>query len=78
MKQFVVALAVTFMAVGAANAASCSAQAKDKKLAGAAEKSFVTKCQSDAKSSCDKQAMDKKLAGAAKDSFTKKCIADAA
>lgn len=78
MKQLIVALAVSLFAVGAANAASCSTQAKDKKLAGAAEKSFVTKCVNDSKAACDKQAADKKLAGAAKDSFTKKCIADAA
>jgi hypothetical protein len=78
MKQIVIALAISMFAVGAANAASCSTQAKDKKLAGAAQTSFMTKCTTDAKSSCEKQATDKKLAGAAKDSFTKKCIADAA
>jgi hypothetical protein len=77
MKQFVLALAVSLFAVGAANAASCAVEAKNKNLAGAAQKSFMTKCENDAKSSCDKQAMDKKLAGAAKDSFTKKCVTDA-
>ena len=57
--------------------ASCAAQAADKKLAGAAKTSFMTKCTKDAQASCDSQAADKKLAGAAKTSFTKKCVADA-
>ncbi len=56
---------------------SCAAQATDKKLAGAAKNSFMTKCEKDAKASCDGQAADKKLAGAAKTSFTKKCVSDA-
>ena len=57
--------------------ASCTAQATDKKLAGAAKTSFMKKCTTDAAADCDKQAADKKLAGAAKTSFTKKCVADA-
>jgi psiF repeat-containing protein len=57
--------------------ATCVAQATDKKLAGAAKTSFMTKCEKDAKASCDSQAADKKLAGAAKSSFTKKCVSDA-
>jgi hypothetical protein len=57
--------------------ATCSAQATDKKLAGAAKTSFLTKCKKDATASCDQQAADKKLAGAAKNSFTKKCVNDA-
>jgi hypothetical protein len=56
---------------------TCTAQAADKKLAGAAKDSFLKKCQADAEAACDKQAVDKKLAGAAKDSFTKKCVSDA-
>jgi hypothetical protein len=52
---------------------SCSAQATDKKLAGAAKTSFMKKC---VKDSCDGQAADKKLAGAAKTSFTNKCVKD--
>lgn len=56
---------------------SCTAQAADKKLAGAAKTSFMTKCTKDAQADCDKQAADKKLAGAAKTSFTKKCVNDA-
>jgi len=52
---------------------SCSAQATDKKLAGAAKTSFMKKCVTD---SCNGQAADKKLAGAAKTSFTTKCVKD--
>ena len=49
-------------------------QSAEKKLAGAAQTSFMKKCETDAKAACDKQAADKKLAGAAKTSFTKKCV----
>ncbi len=52
---------------------SCSTQATDKKLAGAAKTSFMKKCVTD---SCNAQAADKKLAGAAKTSFTTKCVKD--
>ena len=70
---------VTFLlSIAAASAAdSCKTSATDKKLAGAALKSFMTKCEKDAKASCDVSAADKKLAGAAKNSFTKKCVSDA-
>jgi hypothetical protein len=52
---------------------ACSAQATDKKLAGAAKTSFMKKCVTD---SCNAQAAGKKLAGAAKTSFTTKCVKD--
>jgi len=55
---------------------SCNAQAADKKLAGAAQKSFMTKCENDAKAACNKSAAEKKLAGAAKESHIKKCVSD--
>ena len=38
---------------------SCKQTATDKKLAGAALTSFMTKCQKDAQASCDKAAQDK-------------------
>lgn len=64
-------------------AATCDAQASEKKLAGAAKNSFLQKCEKDAAAalatattSCEAQATEKKLAGAAKNSFTKKCIKD--
>jgi hypothetical protein len=60
---------------------SCEAQAAQKKLAGAAKSSFVTKCDKDATAAattaCTSQATKKKLAGAAKSSFVKKCVTDA-
>lgn len=56
---------------------SCAATAMDKKLAGAAKTSFMTKCANDAKAACDKQADDKNLKGAARTSFTTKCAKDA-
>lgn len=75
-RTLLIALALTCSA-SFAHAQSCSVQAGDKKLAGAAKTSFLAKCQKDATASCDKQAADKKLAGAAKASFTKKCVSDA-
>lgn len=78
MKTLITALAFTCIAgLAHAQSPSCSLQAGDKKLAGAAKTSFMTKCQKDAGAACDKQAADKKLAGAAKTSFTKKCVSDA-
>jgi len=53
---------------------ACMTQSMDKKLAGAAKTSFLTKCE---KTACETQAADKKLAGAAKASFVKKCVKDA-
>ena len=53
---------------------ACATQATDKKLAGAAKTSFMTKCE---KTSCQAQAADKKLHGAAEASFVKKCVKDA-
>lgn len=76
MKQIILAAALIAFS-GSAYAASCSAQAGEKKLAGAAMSSFMKKCETDAQASCDKEAADKKLAGAAKASFTKKCVTDA-
>ena len=52
---------------------ACMTQATDKKLAGAAKTSFMTKCQ---KTSCESKASDKKLHGAAMMSFVKKCKKD--
>ncbi len=53
---------------------ACMTQSMDKKLAGAAKTSFMTKCE---RTGCEGQAADKKLAGAAKTSFVKKCTGDA-
>jgi hypothetical protein len=81
MRTVTMIIAVSAALVASLTAAtadeSCKAQAIDKKLAGAALTSFMTKCEKDAKAACDTQAADKKLSGAAKDSFTKKCVKDA-
>ncbi len=78
MKSFVLAAILCVFAGSVyAQSPTCKAQAGDKKLAGAALNSFMTKCEKDAKASCDTQAGDKKLAGAAKTSFTTKCVKDA-
>jgi hypothetical protein len=76
MKKLAIALALTVLS-SAAYADSCKATSAEKKLAGAAQNSFMKKCESDAKKSCDAAAAEKKLNGAAKTSFTKKCVNDA-
>jgi hypothetical protein len=85
LKPICAAIFTTFLCVGLAHADNnCEAQAKDKKLSGAAKYSFMAKCEknaaepaaSAAASECAKQAVDKKLAGAAKASFIKKCTKD--
>lgn len=75
MRALVVAAAMVF-AAGNAHAAACKIEASNKKLAGAALNSFMTKCAKDARATCDQSAADKKLHGAAKDSHIKKCVND--
>ncbi len=74
------ALMIAF-AIGCATAAyaddTCTTQATAKKLAGAAQTSFMKKCQKDATATCTATATSKKLSGAARTSFTKKCVSDA-
>jgi hypothetical protein len=72
------ALALALCIAGAPTLAfaedACTTQATDKKLAGAAKTSFMTKCE---KTACMAQATDKKLHGAAQTSFVNKCVKDA-
>lgn len=75
MKALVLAAAFVLTA-SVAHAAACKVEASNKKLAGAALNSFMTKCEKDAQAVCDKSAADKKLAGAAKTSHIKKCLTD--
>lgn len=75
MKTIVLALSLSLMATSAF--ATCKSEAEGKKLAGAALKSFMTKCEKDATATCEKDSTDKKLAGAAKNSHMKKCVTDA-
>ncbi len=77
MKALMIAALLLASAGNAYADGTCASNAADKKLAGAAKTSFLTKCQKDAVSGCDAQAATKKLAGAAKTSFTKKCVNDA-
>jgi hypothetical protein len=78
MRTFTLVFAFVFScAAGSAFAASCSADASQKNLAGAAKTSFMTKCESDAKAKCGKEAAAKKLSGAAETSFTAKCVKEA-
>lgn len=55
---------------------TCTSNAMDKKLAGAAKTSFMTKCRLDTESRCNQAANDKRLSGAARTSFASKCISD--
>jgi hypothetical protein len=79
MKRIATVLVVGFMLTGSAFAAddTCDARAKEKKLAGAALTSFLTKCEKDAKATCEATAKAKNLHGAAETSFTTKCVKDA-
>ncbi|MCU0972895.1 MAG: hypothetical protein MUF80_02890 [Burkholderiales bacterium] len=81
LRVTVAAVAILISQAALAANPTCEAQATEKKLAGAAKNSFVTKCEKDMKAAatktCDAQAAEKKLAGAAKTSFTKKCVTDA-
>jgi hypothetical protein len=77
-KMFLAALFSTVAATAFAQSpATCKGQAADKKLAGAALNSFMTKCQKDATATCESDAAQKKLAGAAKTSHVNKCVKDA-
>jgi len=77
MKRIILAVALSIFAAQAYAASSCAAQAKEKKLSGAANNSFMKKCQSDAKAACEASAKQKKLSGAAADSHIEKCVKDA-
>jgi hypothetical protein len=82
LKQLSLIVSLAFAGSAFAADSACMTQAKEKKLAGAAQTSFVKKCEADAKAGapagkCEAQAAEKKLAGAAKTSFVKKCVSDA-
>lgn len=63
---------------GGASAETCKAQASAKSLHGAAETSFLKKCEATAKTKCEADAKAKNLHGAAQTSFVTKCEKDAA
>lgn len=76
MNRVAMSVALVVFCTATAQAQTCTSQAAEKKLAGAAKTSFMKKCETDAAAKCDAAATEKKLAGAAKNSFTKKCVAD--
>jgi hypothetical protein len=76
-RAFLVTALLSFTVAAQAAGPTCAAKAAEKKLAGAAKTSFLTKCEKDARAVCDTAAAEKKLAGAAKNSFVKKCVGDA-
>ena len=76
MKQTVAFFLLAALA-GQAGAATCVAQANEKKLRSHAQEYFMQKCEEEAKKSCEAQAKKKELDGTAKRAFVKKCVADA-
>ena len=60
MNRPIIAIALV-LAIAPAAAATCSDEAKDKKLAGAAFNSFMKKCEADARTSCEASAKEKAL-----------------
>ncbi|MDT3686871.1 MAG: hypothetical protein RO009_17715 [Pseudorhodoplanes sp.] len=76
MKMLAIAAAIS-LAAGSAHAASCKVESANKKLAGAAQTSFMKKCEADATAKCEADSAAKKLSGAAKTSHMKKCVSDA-
>jgi hypothetical protein len=76
-KPVVVTIAACCMMATNALADTCKSQSDAKNLHGAAETSFLTKCQKDAKAKCDSDSNAKVLHGAAAASFKTKCVKDA-
>lgn len=78
VKRAALAIAAScVLASGAYADTSCKAQADAKNLHGAAQTSFLTKCEKDATAKCQSDAKAKGLHGAAETSFTTKCVKDA-
>lgn len=78
MRKWMLAIPISLLITQTfAQETSCAAQASNKNLAGAALKSFMSKCEREAKATCEVCATERKLAGAAKASFSKKCLTDA-
>ena len=75
--KFMFAATIVLMAFPAFAQESCTAQAQAKRLAGAAQTSFLTRCRADAEARCTQTAADRKLNGAARNSFVGKCTTDA-
>jgi hypothetical protein len=76
-KKLIVVAVLGFAGSAFAQDATCTGNATEKKLSGAAKTSFLKKCEKDAAAKCDIASKEKKLSGAAKNSFSKKCVKDA-
>jgi hypothetical protein len=76
MRRMALALAACMISAAPAFA-TCKSDAAEKKLAGAALTSFMTKCERDANTACEADSTARKLAGAAKTSHMTKCVKDA-
>jgi hypothetical protein len=77
MKRLILAALISSFAASAyAQGPTCKVQSDEKKLAGAAQKSFMTKCEKDATKSCGIAAAEKKYKGIVKTNFIKKCVTD--
>ena len=74
MKPLLLAIVVGMLSTSAY--ATCTSDATAKKLAGAAQTSFMTKCQNDVKARCEQAATDNHLSGAARTSNVGKCTKD--
>jgi hypothetical protein len=74
MKKLLALAVIAFAPLAHAADSACMAAALEKKLAGAAQNSFVKKCETQAKAKCEAAAAERKLAGAAKNSNVKKCV----
>ena len=75
MRKIVMVLMASFFMTPTVYAATCSEQAAEKNLHGAAKASFMKKCEKDqTQKVCEEQAAEKKLYGAAKNSFVGKCV----
>ncbi|HTO46463.1 MAG TPA: hypothetical protein VML91_02390 [Burkholderiales bacterium] len=78
MTRIILAIVLSvFAAQVSAAQESCATQAKDKHLSGAAQTSFLKKCETDAKAACEASAKEMKLSGAAAKSHITKCVNDA-
>jgi len=78
LKKILLVAAFVFACTAANATCKTDAVSKDgKPLAGAALKSFMTKCEKDAKAKCALESKTQKLNGAAATSHTKKCTMDA-
>lgn len=73
----IIILAAALSLASSSAFATCKSESAAKKLSGAAQTSFMKKCESDATAKCEADSAARKLAGAAKASHMKKCVADA-